>query len=203
MLAKDLEVNGPRLARVMYNLLESIRISAVLLTPFMPQTCEKIFAQIGADASLQTWESAGTWGRLPADAQVSRGDNLFPRIDVKKELEELEKASEAAKQAAQDAKEPEYITIDDFAKVKFLTCKVLECDAVKKSKKLLRFTLDCGEGQTRQILSGQDPGGLRQSGPPKDDGPGVQRDAHFRREGDRRQGAAPPADAGRQGARRL
>ena len=154
MLAKDLEVNGPRLARVMYNLLESIRISAVLLTPFMPQTCEKIFAQIGADASLQTWESAGAWGRLPADAQVSRGDNLFPRIDVKKELEELEKASEAAKQAAQDAKEPEYITIDDFAKVKFLTCKVLECDAVKKSKKLLRFTLDCGEGQTRQILSG-------------------------------------------------
>ena len=154
MLAKDLEANGPRLARVMYNLLESIRISAVLLTPFMPQTCEKIFAQIGADASLQTWESAGTWGRLPADAQVSRGDNLFPRIDVKKELEELEKASEAAKQAAQDAKEPEYITIDDFSKVKFLTCKVLECDAVKKSKKLLRFTLDCGEGQTRQILSG-------------------------------------------------
>ena len=154
VLAKDLEANGPRLARVMYNLLESIRISAVLLTPFMPQTCEKIFAQIGADASLQTWESAGTWGRLPADAQVSRGDNLFPRIDVKKELEELEKASEAAKQAAQDAKEPEYITIDDFAKVKFLTCKVLECDAVKKSKKLLRFTLDCGEGQTRQILSG-------------------------------------------------
>ena len=73
---------------------------------------------------------------------------------MKKELEELEKASEAAKQAAQDAKEPEYITIDDFAKVKFLTCKVLECDAVKKSKKLLRFTLDCGEGQTRQILSG-------------------------------------------------
>jgi methionyl-tRNA synthetase len=78
MLAKDLEANGPRLARVMYNLLESIRISAVLLTPFMPQTREKIFAQIGADASLQTWESAGTWGRLPADAQVSRGDNLFP-----------------------------------------------------------------------------------------------------------------------------
>ena len=154
VLAKDPEANGPRLARVMYNLLESIRISAVLLTPFMPQTCEKIFAQIGADASLQTWESAGTWGRLPAGAQVSRGDNLFPRIDVKKELEELEQASEAAKQAAQAAQEPEYITIDDFAKVKFLTCKVLECDAVKKSKKLLRFTLDCGEGTTRQILSG-------------------------------------------------
>ncbi len=72
---------------------------------------------------------------------------------MKKELEELEKASEAASRqpGRQGAR---VITIDDFSKVKFLTCKVLECDAVKKSKKLLRFTLDCGEGQTRQILSG-------------------------------------------------
>ena len=153
VLAKDLEANRPRLARVMYTLLEAVRICTVLLTPVMPQTCEKIFAQIGAEPSLQTWESAGTWGLLPADLTVTRGENLFPRIDLKKELEELEKAASAAN-APDGPAEPEYITFDDFVKVKFITAKVLECDAVKKSKKLLRFTLDCGEGATRQILSG-------------------------------------------------
>ncbi|NCB63500.1 MAG: methionine--tRNA ligase [Clostridia bacterium] len=150
VLAKD-EENLPRLARVLYNLMESVRICAVLLTPFMPETCGKIFAQMGVNAELQTWESAAQWGSLPAEAQVNRGDNLFPRIDLARELEELEKTSAAP---AAETKEPEYITIDDFAKVVFKTAKILACEAVPKSKKLLRFTLDCGEGKTRQILSG-------------------------------------------------
>ena len=152
-LAKD-ETQQDRLAHVLYNLLECVRISAVLLTPFMPETCEKIFAQIGADESQCTWESAGVWGALSDQAPVSKGENLFPRIDAAKELEELAALEEAAKAEAAAKAEPEYITIDDFAKVKFVTAKVLSCEAVKKSKKLLRFTLDCGEGQPRQILSG-------------------------------------------------
>ena len=152
-LAKD-ETQQDRLAHVLYNLLECVRISAVLLTPFMPETCEKIFAQIGAGDSQRTWESAGVWGALSDQAPVSKGENLFPRIDAAKELEELAALEEAAKAEAAAKAEPEYITIDDFAKVKFVTAKVLSCEAVKKSKKLLRFTLDCGEGQPRQILSG-------------------------------------------------
>ena len=159
VLGKD-ESQKARLARVMYNLLESIRMAAVLLTPFIPDTAEKIFAQIGAGEAARTWESAGTFGVLPADVTVRRGENLFPRIDLEKELKELEaleKKPEAPK-AAEPAKEapaqPEYITIDDFAKVKFVTAKVLACEAVPKSAKLLRFTLDCGEAEPRQILSG-------------------------------------------------
>ena len=152
-LAKD-ETQQDRLAHVLYNLLECVRISAVLLTPFMPETCEKIFAQIGAGDSQRTWESAGVWGALSDQAPVSKGENLFPRIDAAKELEELAALEEAAKAEAAAKAESEYITIDDFAKVKFVTAKVLSCEAVKKSKKLLRFTLDCGEGQPRQILSG-------------------------------------------------
>ena len=165
VLGKD-ESQKARLARVMYNLLESIRIAAVLLTPFIPDTAEKIFAQIGAGENGRTWESAGTFGVLPADVTIHRGENLFPRIDMEKELKELEslekkpeapKAAEAPKaEAAKGEKlaEPEYITIDDFAKVKFVTAKVLACEAVPKSAKLLRFTLDCGEEFPRQILSG-------------------------------------------------
>ncbi len=163
-LAKDLEANGPRLAHVMYNLLECARICGVLLTPFMPGSMEKLFAQIGADAGVQTWESAGTWGLLPETAAVTKGENLFPRIDMEKELKELEnlekkpeevKAPEAPKAEAKPAPAaPDYINIDDFSKVKFVTAKVLACEAVPKSSKLLRFTLDCGEGFPRQILSG-------------------------------------------------
>ena len=165
VLGKD-ESQKARLARVMYNLLESIRIAAVLLTPFIPDTAEKIFAQIGASEDARTWESAGTFGVLPADVTIHRGENLFPRIDMEKELKELEnlekkpeetKAPEAPKAEpakAEKPAEPEFITIDDFAKVKFVTAKVLACEAVPKSAKLLRFTLDCGEGFPRQILSG-------------------------------------------------
>ena len=159
VLGKD-ESQKARLARVMYNLLESIRVAAVLLTPFIPDTAEKIFAQIGAGEAARTWESAGIFGVLPADVTVRRGENLFPRIDLEKELKELEalekkpEAPKAAEPAEEAPAQPEYITIDDFAKVKFVTAKVLACEAVPKSAKLLRFTLDCGEAEPRQILSG-------------------------------------------------
>ena len=164
VLGKD-ESQKARLARVMYNLLESIRISAVLLTPFIPDTAEKIFAQIGAGEDARTWESAAIFGVLPADVTIHRGENLFPRIDMEKELKELEnlekkpeeaKPAQAPKAAAKSEApaQSEYITIDDFAKVKFVTAKVLACEAVPKSAKLLRFTLDCGEETPRQILSG-------------------------------------------------
>ena len=157
LLAKD-ESQKNRLAQVLYNLLECVRISAVLLTPFMPDTCGKIFGQIGAGEELRSWESAKTWGLLPMDAAVNKGENLFPRIDMEKELNELEelekKPVEAEAPKAEEPKEPEYITIDDFNKVKFVTAKILACEAVPKSSKLLRFTLDCGEAFPRQILSG-------------------------------------------------
>ena len=157
LLAKD-EAQKPRLARVLYNLLECVRISAVLLTPFMPDTCQKIFEQIGAGEELRTWVSAKEWGLLPVDAPVQKGNGLFPRIDMEKELKELEemhkKPVEAEAPKAEVPAEPEYITIDEFNKVKFVTAKILACEAVPKSSKLLRFTLDCGEGIPRQILSG-------------------------------------------------
>ncbi len=89
-LAKDMEANGPRLAHVLYNLLETVRVCTVLLTPFMPESCEKIFAQIGAGPDAQTWDSAAQWGVLPAAVSVAKGENLFPRIDLNKELAELE-----------------------------------------------------------------------------------------------------------------
>ncbi|MCQ2451788.1 MAG: methionine--tRNA ligase [Oscillospiraceae bacterium] len=150
VLAKD-EANKPRLAAVMYNLLESIRMASSLLRPFIPASCEKIFAQIGAPESLTDWENAGIFGALPADVQVTKGETLFPRIDMAKELAELE-----ALNAPQEPAAPEIppISIDEFSKVQMTVCKVLACENVKKSEKLLKFTLDDGSGKPRQILSG-------------------------------------------------
>ena len=158
-LAKDMEANSPRLARVMYDLLETIRLCTVLLIPFMPESCEKIFGQIGAPEGCRTWESAGKWGSLAPTVTVKRGDNLFPRIDLEKELADLERISEEAKKAALPAIEiepfnPENVDFDTFCKSDFRAVKVKACENVKKSEKLLRFTLDDGTGTDRQILSG-------------------------------------------------
>ena len=158
MLAKD-EANKPRLARVMYNLLESLRIAGVLLTPFLPGSMDKLFAQIGACDGCTTWESAGQWGVLAADTAVARGENLFPRIDVQKELSALEQAAEEARKAALPALEIEPFTeepvdFDTFCRSDFRVVKVKDCQNVKKSTKLLKFTLDDGTGTDRQILSG-------------------------------------------------
>ena len=159
VLAKDMEANGPRLACVLYNLLETLRVCAILLTPFMPESMDKLFAQIGAERPLQTWESTGTWGALPKTVSVRKGENLFPRIDMDKALEELEQAAQAAKKAALPALEvepqlQEPVDFDTFCKSDFRAVKVKACEAVKKSAKLLKFTLDDGTGTDRQILSG-------------------------------------------------
>jgi methionyl-tRNA synthetase len=151
VLAKD-EGKKDRLATVMYNLLDTIRIGAALLTPFMPDSCEKIFRQIGAAADAVTWEAAGKTGVLPKNATVTKGDTLFPRIDVEKELKELESITAAKKEP--EAETVPTVTIDEFAKVRMTVCKVLACEKVKKSEKLLKFTLDDGSGTPRQILSG-------------------------------------------------
>ena len=90
VLAKD-EAQKPRLARVLYNLLEVIRLTTVLLLPFTPESCERAWAQIGAGPDICTWESAATFGLLPATVTVQKGESLFPRIDLKKELEALER----------------------------------------------------------------------------------------------------------------
>ncbi len=158
-LAKDMEANGPRLAHVLYNLLETVRVCTVLLTPFMPESCEKIFAQIGAGPDAQTWDSAAQWGVLPAAVSVAKGENLFPRIDLNKELAELDRIQEEAKKAALPAIEiepqlEEKVDFDTFCKSDFRAVKVKDCQNVKKSDKLLKFTLDDGTGADRQILSG-------------------------------------------------
>ena len=150
VLARDPE-KKPRLATVLYNLLEALRICVVLLQPYMPDTCVKAFEQIGAPEAVRTWESASEFGALPADVAVVKGDTLFPRIDMEKELEELENLNNPA-QAAEPVL-PD-VTIDDFAKCDMRVVKVLSCEAVKKSKKLLKFSLDDGSGTPRQILSG-------------------------------------------------
>ncbi len=166
VLARD-EANRPRLARVMYNLLETIRICGVLLTPFMPDSAEKIRVQIGAASGSYNWETAGTFGVLPADVSVSKGAALFPRIDMNKELEFLEKrqekqrkeAEKQAKKAEKTANKPEdkpegvAIGIEDFAKVSLKTATVVACEPVKKSDKLLCLQLEVG-GEKRQVVSG-------------------------------------------------
>ena len=159
VLAKDMEANGLRLAHVMYNLLETLRISAILLTPFIPTSAAEVLRQIGADAACSTWDSAGQWGALTETVAVQRGENLFPRIDADKALKELEEAAEAAKKAALPDLEiepqlEEKVDFDTFCKSDFRAVKVKDCQRVKKSDKLLKFTLDDGTGTDRQILSG-------------------------------------------------
>ena len=152
VLAKD-ESKKPRLAAVMYNLLEALRVALVMLTPFIPQSCEKAFAQIGAAGEAVAWEKTGEYGVLPADVSVHKGETLFPRIDMAKALEELEKREHANDAPKAKPVLPD-VSIDEFAKCDMRVCKVLTCEAVKKSEKLLKFTLDDGSGTPRQILSG-------------------------------------------------
>ncbi len=159
VLAKDMEANRPRLAMVMYNLLETLRVCAILLTPFIPGSAAEVLRQTGACEACSTWESAGAYGRLPKDVTVQRGENLFPRVDAGKALQELEEAALAAQKAALPELEVEpfledKVNFDTFCKSDFRAVKVKDCQNVKKSEKLLKFTLDDGTGTDRQILSG-------------------------------------------------
>ena len=157
-LAKD-PANRARLAAVMYNLLETVRICAVLLTPFIPDSAEKIFDQIGACPCCRTWEKANVWGSLRPDVTVHKGEALFPRIDAEKALAELNAIQEAQRKAALPALElepytQENVDFDTFCRSDFRAVKIKNCEAVKKSDKLLKFTLDDGSGTDRTIVSG-------------------------------------------------
>lgn len=159
VLGKD-ESKKARLATVLYNLLETIRIVSTLLSNFMPTTMPKVWEQIGAAESDITYENAGKFGVLPADVTVHRSEIIFPRIDVDKEIEELNKiigSNAEPEEKADDGFEPapiaDEITIDDFAKVDLRVALVKDCEKVKKSKKLLCLQLDDGFGG-RQVVSG-------------------------------------------------
>ena len=159
VLAKD-EANKPRLACVLYNLLEAIRIATTLLSAFMPTTMPKIFEQIGA-ADYISYENAGKFGVLPKTVTVKKGDVLFPRIDADKEIEELNSIISKQVEAAQKAQaKPEAvkfldeITIDEFAKIDLRVAKIKDCEPVKRAKKLLKLTLDDGSGNDRIVASG-------------------------------------------------
>ena len=120
---------------------------------------KKSFPTLGAAADCRDWDSAAEWGRLSASVTVHKGEAIFPRIDMEKALAELEAIQEAQKKAALPALEIEPLTeekvdFDTFCRSDFRVVKVKACEAVKKSDKLLRFTLDDGTGTDRQILSG-------------------------------------------------
>ena len=155
VLAKD-ENNKIRLATVLYNLLDTIRIISTLLSAFMPTTMPSIWEQIGASKEDVSYENAAKFGVLPLDVTVKKGEVLFPRIDVDKEIEELNAL--IAKNQPKETAKPKIeglaqIGIDDFAKVELRAAKILACEPVKKSKKLLKLTLDDGEGE-RTVASG-------------------------------------------------
>ena len=155
VLAKS-EDQKPRLARVLYNLLETVRICGGLLSPFMPDTSAEIDRRLGG--APMDWDSLGVWGLLNPEAAPVAGAPLFPRIDMEKELAALEEIrAAAAAPAPQEDPLPDpkaEIAFDTFEKVELTVVKVLACEKVKKSDKLLKFTLNDGTDTPRQILSG-------------------------------------------------
>ncbi len=168
VLGKD-EAKKDRLANVLLTLAECVRFVAVLIKPFMPKTPDRIFEQLGVtDDILKTWESLKYFGALPGGIKVCKGEALFPRIDIKKELEALnpddkeekkeakaeKKEQKAEKKEKKKAEIPEgCIAFDDFEKVKMRVARVVECERVEKSDKLLKFRLSLGD-EERTVLSG-------------------------------------------------
>lgn len=155
-LAKD-EASLPRLGTVLYNLLEAIRYIAVLLSPFMPETSEKIFAQMNCD--IKDYDSLENFGALKSGEKVGKAEALFARIDAEKMLAEIAEKQEAAAKAEEAAKPKEIeglaqIEFDDFAKVELRVATVTECEPIKKAKKLLKIMVNDGTAEPRQIVSG-------------------------------------------------
>lgn len=154
-LAKD-ETKQERLGSVMYHLAEGLRIVSVLIESVMPETAVRMREQLGVaqDKKLTDWASVASYGTLPEGTQTSKGEAIFPRIDIEKELAELEKLM-APKPEKQEMKEDtaEQITIDDFRKIQLKTALVTECENLKGSDKLLKLTVKCGE-ETRTVVSG-------------------------------------------------
>ena len=154
-LAKD-ESKQARLGTVLYNLLEAIRFLAVLITPYMPTTSEKIFGQLNTD--IKDYDSIFEFGKLEAGKSVNDPVPLFGRIDPKEIYAELEKKQEAAQKEEKKVKEEVQgvaeISIDDFAKVELKVAKIKDCEPIKRAKKLLKLSVDDGSGKPRQIVSG-------------------------------------------------
>ena len=151
VLAKS-EESKPRLARVLYNLLETVRICGGLLAPFMPATAQEIAKRLGG--APMDWDSLDKWGLLDPQVAAVAGAPLFPRIDMDKELAALEALNKPAVQEDPLPEPKAEIAFDDFEKVDMTVVKVLACEKVKKSEKLLKFTLNDGTDTPRQILSG-------------------------------------------------
>ena len=155
-LAKD-EASLPRLGTVLYNLLEAIRYIAILLSPFMPETSEKIFTQMNCD--IKNYDSLASFGALKSGEKVGKAEALFARIDAEKMLEEIAQKQEAAAKEEEKAKPKEIeglaeITFDDFAKVELRVAEITECEPIKKAKKLLKIMVNDGTAEPRQIVSG-------------------------------------------------
>jgi methionyl-tRNA synthetase len=153
VLAKD-EANKARLGTVIYNLLETIRVGAVLLTPFIPTTAEKIFSQLGTDEI--SYESISEFGALKSGASLGEASVLFARVDEAafyKKLEEKKKAEEAEEKTVEEPEHEETITIDGFKAVELRTAQIIACEKVPKAKKLLKLQVDLGY-EKRQIVSG-------------------------------------------------
>lgn len=151
-LAKD-ESKKARLGTVLYNLLETIRYIAVLLSPFMPETAEKIFAQMNCD--IKDYDSLKTFGSTKAGVTVNKAEALFARIDAEKMLEEIaQKQAEKEEPAKPEIEGLAEIAFDDFAKVELRVAKVMECEPIKKAKKLLKLKVNDGTSELRQVVSG-------------------------------------------------
>ncbi|KMT22933.1 methionine--tRNA ligase [Clostridium cylindrosporum] len=157
VLAKD-EANSERLKGVLYNLTEAIRFISTLISPFLPDTAVKINSQFKFEENILTLDSIKVFGDIDFNLSIERGEVMFPRIDVEKKLEELDKIREEMLKAQGVEKREiipikEEITIDDFSKIDLRVVKVLECEKVKKADKLLKLTVELG-GETRTIVSG-------------------------------------------------
>jgi methionyl-tRNA synthetase len=152
VLAKD-EDKKPRLAQVLYNLVESIRIISILIQPFMPETPEKIWEQLSICPECRSWESTKQWGQYVGNSPVNPGKVIFPRIDLEKELKELEKETADVENTKDLPEIKPQVLIDDFAKLDLRVAQVVSCEKVPKSDKLLKLQLDIGL-ETRQVVSG-------------------------------------------------
>lgn len=152
------EADHPRLATVMYNLAECLRICAIALSPCMTRVAPKMFAQLGVeDPALKTWDSILSFGGLKPGTKVQKGDALFPRIVEDKQEKQAPKPQKKQKTEEKQApkqESPKTITYDQFMEIELRTAKVLSCEPVQGADKLLLFKLDDGTGKERTIVSG-------------------------------------------------
>lgn len=156
-LAKE-ESGQKRLATVLYNLVESIRFIAVMVEPFMPRSPQSIFAQlnISEDKDLQGWASLASWGGMKPGIKVSRGEDLFPRLNLQAEIREMQGVPiPAAEETKKDEEETSgLIGLEEFQKVDLRVAEVKTAQRIPKSDKLLKLEVDLGEEETRQVVAG-------------------------------------------------